>query len=86
MNQEVERLQELLARVRRNAALPRTLISASMPEPSAPVHDTPPVAYAAPAYTAPATEFTAEQVFFESEPPPPPAAQTSAPMLWSSSP
>ncbi|HYQ29745.1 MAG TPA: hypothetical protein VER04_21100 [Polyangiaceae bacterium] len=80
MNQEVERLQELLARVRRNAALPRTLISASMPEPSAPVHDTPPVAYAAPAYTAPATEFTAEQVFFESEPPPPPAAQTSAPL------
>ena len=78
MNQEVNKLQELLARVQRNAALPRTLVSA--PEPVVPVHAEPPVAFSAPAYIAPVAEFTAEEVFFESEPPPPPVyARTFTP-------
>jgi hypothetical protein len=73
VNQEIQKLQELLTRVQRNAALPRTLVSASALAPSAPEHE-PPVAYSVPAYTAPAADFTAEEVFFESEPPPAPAA------------
>jgi len=73
VNPEVDKLQELLARVQRNAALPRTLVSASLRQPSEPRHEAPPVAYAAPAYVAPVGEFTAEEMFFESEPPPPPA-------------
>lgn len=71
MNQEVNKLQELLARVQRNAALPRTLVSA--PESSARVEEAPVAAYTAPAYIAPVEEFTEEEMFFESEPPPPPA-------------
>ena len=80
MNQNVERLQELLARVRRNAALPRTLVSASVPEPTADVYDRD----SAPAYNVPDAEFTVEEVFFESQPPAEPeftsqpAAQASA--------
>ncbi|MEI9941490.1 MAG: hypothetical protein WDO69_30080 [Pseudomonadota bacterium] len=77
MSQEVQKLQELLARVQRNAALPRTLVSAGAFEPSPPAQEAPVVAYSAPAYTAPVTEFTAEQVFFESEPPPPPVYATA---------
>ncbi len=77
MSQEVERLQELLARVQRNAALPRTLVSASALAPAAPV-PVAAVADSAPAYIVPDVEFTADQVFFESEPPPPPA-KTYAP-------
>ena len=73
MNQDIQKLEELLARVRRNAALPRTLVSASTALPSAPLNEAPVVAYSAPAYTAPEADFTEEQVFFESEPPPPPA-------------
>jgi len=71
VSQEIQKLQELLARVQRNATLPRTLVSAIAPEPSAPMHEAPVVAYSAPAYTAPVADFTAEQVFFDSEPPPP---------------
>ncbi|HKO53031.1 MAG TPA: hypothetical protein VJV79_35220 [Polyangiaceae bacterium] len=73
MTQEVQKLQELLARVKRNAALPRTLVSAGALSPSAPVHEAPVVAFSPPPYAAPAAEFTAEEVFFESQPPPAPA-------------
>jgi len=73
VNQEVDKLQELLARVRRNAALPRTLVSASLREPSAKLNEAPPLADSAPAYVAKVSEVTAEEMFFESEPPPPPA-------------
>jgi len=69
VNQEINKLQELLARVQRNAALPRTLVSGR--EPSAPLHAAPAVAVAAPAYIPPKAEFTADEVFLESEPPPP---------------
>ena len=69
MNQEIQRLQELLSRVQRNAALPRTLVSAGALSPSSPVHEAP--AQAVPAYTAPVADFTAEEVFFDSAPPPP---------------
>ncbi|HEY3254379.1 MAG TPA: hypothetical protein VGJ91_10535 [Polyangiaceae bacterium] len=68
MNQDIERLQALLARVQRNAALPRTLVSASAFAAPAAVQQTPVAANAAPAYTAPAAEITADQVF-DSEPP-----------------
>lgn len=66
MNQEVNKLQELLARVKRNAALPRTLVSGRG---SAPVHEAPAPAFAPPPYIPPPTELTAEEMFFESEPP-----------------
>jgi len=75
VNQEVQKLQELLARVQRNAALPRTLQSASPPEPAPAAAEAPVVSYTAPAYTAREREFTAEDVFFESEPPPPRAVE-----------
>ena len=75
MSREVERLQELLARVQRNVALPRTLVSASQAAPTAPLQTAfeaaPEVVYSAPAYTAPISDISEEQVFFESEPPPP---------------
>jgi hypothetical protein len=70
VNQEVQKLQELLKRVQRNAALPRTLVSAGALEPSAPQHEAH-MAASAPAYIAPPSELTAEEMFFESEPPPP---------------
>lgn len=73
MNQDVQKLEELLARVRRNAAVPRTRVSAGTREASAPVHEPPAIPYKAPPYVPPAAEFTAEEVFFESEPPPKPA-------------
>jgi len=76
VNQEVDKLQELLARVQRNAALPRTLVSRQAP--SQPVHESPVAAFSAPAYVPPPAEFTAEQVFFESEPPPAPASAPTA--------
>lgn len=87
MNQEVAKLQELLARVQRNAALPRTLVSGLAAESSSPVHEPPAVAFAAPAYVPPPTEITADDVFFESEPPPPqsaPVALPSAPVVQAS--
>ena len=73
MNQEVNKLQELLARVQRNAALPRTLVSSRAPD----YEDS--AAFSPPAYIPPATELTAEEVFFESEPPPPEPALASQP-------
>lgn len=79
MNQEVNKLQELLARVKRNAALPRTIVSGRAPEPSAPRNEAPPVAFSAPKYVPPPTELTAEDMFFQSEPPPPPPAVASTP-------
>ncbi|HEY0464972.1 MAG TPA: hypothetical protein VGC79_12210, partial [Polyangiaceae bacterium] len=79
MNPEVNKLQELLARVQRNAALPRTLVSGRLREASAPVHEAPPVTFSAPAFVAPVAEFTAEEIFFESEPPPPPASPVYVP-------
>ena len=85
MSQEVERLQELLARVQRNAALPRTLVSASLAAttaPPPPAFEPPPeVTYSAPAYTAPISDITEEQVFFESEPPPPAPKYPSEPVV-----
>ena len=90
MNQEIQRLQDLLARVQRNAALPRTLVSAGAPPPSSPVHEAPTnQAYSAPAYIAPPAELTAEEVFLESEPPPAPAnvrELTSEPLAHASAP
>lgn len=85
MNQQVDKLQELLARVQRNAALPRTLVSARTPEP-APARAAPAVAFSPPAYVPPPTELTAEDMFFESEPPPayaapPTPAPSSKPTL-----
>jgi hypothetical protein len=74
VTQEVQKLQELLARVQRNAALPRTLVSASAFAPPAPVQEAPIAAYSPPAYTAPVADFTAEEIFFDSEPPPAAAA------------
>jgi hypothetical protein len=74
VTQDVHKLQELLARVQRNAALPRTLVSASAFAPTPPVEEPAVVAYSAPAYTAPVADVTAEEMFFDSEPPPAPAA------------
>ena len=77
MNQEVNKLEELLARVQRNAALPRTLVSGRAP--SAPVHEAPAVAFSPPPYIPPPSELTAEEMFFDSEPPPPQPASASQP-------
>jgi len=84
VNQDVNKLQELLARVKRNAALPRTLVSATAPEPSVPVHEVPAAAFAPPAYVPPQAEFTADEVFFESEPPPPPQVFLAEPPVQAS--
>jgi len=78
VNQEVNKLQELLARVKRNAALPRTLVSARAPEPSTPRNEAPPVAFSAPKYVPPPSELTAEDMLFQSEPPPPPPSTPTA--------
>ncbi|HYQ42888.1 MAG TPA: hypothetical protein VER11_13000 [Polyangiaceae bacterium] len=79
MNQEVTKLQELLARVKRNAALPRTLVSGLAPEPSASAYEPPTAAFSAPAYIPPASEITADEVFFDSEAPPPASVPTAIP-------
>jgi len=73
VNQEVNKLQELLARVQRNAALPRTLVSGR-----GLAHEAP-AAFSPPPYVPPAAELTAEEMFFESEPPPPEPAIASQP-------
>ncbi|HET7546063.1 MAG TPA: hypothetical protein VFK05_39610 [Polyangiaceae bacterium] len=78
MNQEINKLQELLARVQRNAALPRTRVSGRAPLPAVPSPPAPAVAFAAPPYVPPPTDITAEEMFFDSAPlaapvvPPPP--------------
>ena len=79
MNQEVNKLQELLARVKRNAALPRTLVSGRAPEPLAPVYEPPAAAFSPPAYIPPPSEISADEVFFDSEAPPPPSVPTAIP-------
>ena len=76
MNQEINKLQELLARVQRNAALPRTLVSGRGPALLAPSPPAPPaVAFSAPPYVPPPAEISAEEMFFDSVPAPPPAVQ-----------
>ena len=92
MSQDVQKLQELLTRVQKNAALPRTLVSPSLlraaPPPQAAIEAPPAIAYSAPAYTAPISEIREEQVFFDSAPPAPyvqkfpsePVVQVSAPL------
>jgi hypothetical protein len=98
MNQEINKLQELLARVQRNKALPRTLVSGRGPAPApsppappvafaAPTPPSPPVTFAAPAYVAPPAEISAEEMFFDSVPPAAPAApQLPTPPVQASTP
>ncbi|MES1174650.1 MAG: hypothetical protein ABUL62_09980 [Myxococcales bacterium] len=78
MSHETSILEELLARVQRNAALPRTLVSAAEPVAAAPqpeyVAPAPYVApaYVAPAYVAPEPAYVAPEpeAVYEPEPPP----------------
>lgn len=70
MSQEVARLEELLARVQRNAALPRLLAvapAAAAPVAAAPVLAAAPVV-SAPSYTAPVPAFAPEPAAFVPEP------------------
>ena len=82
MSQEVARLEELLARVQRNAALPRTLPAAfaavPAPSPPAPVVFAPPPA--APVFAAPEVAFDPEplQPEFEAPLPYPPVGDHEA--------
>jgi hypothetical protein len=87
MSHETSILEELLTRVQRNAALPRTLVSAAEPIAAAPLpapYVAPTPAYAAAAYVAPEPEAVYEpeappfQPEFDSYVPPATAAQAAS--------
>ncbi|MEO6599899.1 MAG: hypothetical protein ABIQ16_08520 [Polyangiaceae bacterium] len=88
MNHENSILEELLARVKRNAALPRTLVSAA--EPTAPIIAPTPAPYYPPTPIPPAYVAPQPESVYELEPPPfqpsfesyvPPSAPAHAALL-----